>query len=372
MPALGMAMSEATLLRWLRQPGDEVAAGEPVAEIETDKTAMELESPASGVLGVWLVAEGSTVPVGERLCTIIEAGDEVGVAENAAAVSSTATPATDIPEAPPPLVSSSSTVLAESEESNTWRTPHRESPRARRAARETAAAGQSDEPIASTATDATRATTPLPGRHRALIAAKVSQSWREIPHFAVVREIDADALVRAREDVRSVVPDATLTDLLLRALARALYETGMPEPVNVGLAVDTPLGVAIPIVTDVLGRSLQALAATRADVVGRAVSGHLLPADVEAQATSTLSNLGGFGVDAFTGVIYPGQTSLLTVGRVASRAIVEDGAVIARTTVIATLNVDHRVLDGADAARLLGSFAASIERPAGLTDGDAA
>ncbi|MHB8958463.1 MAG: dihydrolipoamide acetyltransferase family protein [Candidatus Limnocylindrales bacterium] len=345
MPAIGMAMTEASLVAWLKQPGDTVVAGEAVAEIETDKTTMDLESPADGILGPHLVAEGEIAAVGTVIAHILdEAGDSAEVVDAPAAELQTPFPAPTV-------------LAAAAEPAPEVRERHELSPRARRLAREEASRATAAEQAVETRErgDELRPP-PSPGRHRALIAAKVSQSWHEIPHFAVTREIRADTMLSVRAAVKVLHPTVTLTDLLLRALAISFLRTGARSPLNLGLAVATPAGVAIPILGDVAGMTLPELADLRAAAVQRAINGALTPEDTSTVADSTLSNLGDYNIDSFTGVIYPDQTSLLTVGRARPRVIVEDGSPVVRTTFFATLNVDHRIYDGADAARLLAAF----------------
>jgi pyruvate dehydrogenase E2 component (dihydrolipoamide acetyltransferase) len=200
-------------------------------------------------------------------------------------------------------------------------------------------------------------------RFRELIAAKVSRAWQEIPHFAVTRDVDAEAILATVKALRSVgrEPTPTITDLLLRAHALALEECGLGTG-DVGLAVATAYGVVIPVVRGVLALDAHGLARARKDAVLRARAGELTAEDVGAASPSTLSNLGAFGVDSFTGVIALGQTSLLTVGRIRPRVVADEAcAVQVRAMFSATLNVDHRTVDGADAARLIVAFASAAE-----------
>ena len=217
--------------------------------------------------------------------------------------------------------------------------------------------GLLDHPVAAAGTQAER--------FRDLIAAKVSESWRQIPHFAVTREIDCEPMDAALAELRTAGTDPrpTLTDLLLHALADGLRETGHESPGDVGLAVATPHGVVIPVVRRVLDSSPAELARSRADAVERALAGRLSSSDLELAPASTLSNLGGRGVDQFTGIIAVGQTSLLTVGRAIQRVVVDSDGRSFRLgkTFHATLNVDHRTYDGAGAASLLVAFAESAE-----------
>ncbi len=337
-PSIGIAMTEALLVRWLKQPGDEVAAAEAVAEIETDKATMELESPTAGRLGPHLVEPGAIVPVGSVIVEVVAEGEEPGALPAATA----ALPGPGSAEAArPPSPSASRPGGVGS------RRPHDRSPRARRLERERGAAGAA----------------PTAGRFRQLIAAKVAESWREIPHFAVTREVDAEPMLAELEVLRAAGGEQapTLTDLLLRGLALALRECGQGEG-HVGLAVATDHGVVIPVIHDVLMLDAASLARARSAAVERARAGRLDPEDLGTTPPSTLSNLGSFGVDHFTGVIALGQTSLLTVGRAIPRVVADDTRTLSvRTTFHATLNADHRTIDGAEAARLLGAFALAAE-----------
>ena len=365
MPALGMAMTEGILLQWLKQPGDVVVEGEPVVEIETDKATMEVGSPAAGRLGPQLFAAGETVPVGTPITTVLEAGD-AGAADAAGAQGATGAPAAAralrSSEEPTPS-------LRPADRGAPERTPHTSSPRQRMLeAERTPGAGSpaSAPPDRNVAGHGATA-----GSHRGIISAKVSESWRTIPHFAVTRQIDAEVLMAELDRLRNEGVRATVTDLLLQALAHALRESGSPLPIDVGLAVATPRGVAIPVLRDVAGLDPSHLAEARIAAVDRARTGRLDERDVSQPPPASLSNLGSFDVDQFTGVIPLGQTALLTVGRIAPRVVVSNGAVAVRSTFHATLNVDHRAMDGDGAATMLGAFAAFVERRAQSDGGNA-
>jgi pyruvate dehydrogenase E2 component (dihydrolipoamide acetyltransferase) len=365
MPALGVAMTEGLLVRWLRSSGDAVAAGEPIVEIETDKSIMEIESPAAGVVGPLLFEPGAVIPVGVAMTHIVEADD----ATDAATTFPDAASAPAGGEPGIPDVRTAATPASGASASGE-RVPHRLSPRERRLARENAdTTGASQEAEPATALPATTAagapTTAVPvapaarGRHRELIAAKVAESWRTIPHFAVTREVDAAAMAAVREGHPNEQPG--FTSLMVKALALALRERGEPGAVDVGLAVATPQGVAIPVIRGVLALDLDGLQRETQAAISRAREGRLRPADLAEPPRSTLSNLGPQGIDSFTGVVAVGQTSLLTVGRIITRPYAADGSVTVRDSFIATLNVDHRVLDGDDAASLLMAFVAAAE-----------
>ena len=201
----------------------------------------------------------------------------------------------------------------------------------------------------------------------------MSESWRQIPHFAVTREVDAEAMLAELAALRSagVEPKPTVTDLLLRALAVAVREAGSGSQGDVGLAVATEHGVMIPVVRGVFGLDAAGLAGARAAAIARARAGKLSSADLGSPPPTTLSNLGAMGVDHFTGVIALGQTSLLTVGRAIPRVTADaDHALRVRTTFHATFNADHRTIDGMGAARLLVAFTDAVEGMGRKSEGE--
>ena len=207
------------------------------------------------------------------------------------------------------------------------------------------------------------------GRYRAVIAERVIQSWREIPHFAVQREVDAGEADSVLAAVRTRDPDATWTDLLLRAFALAVHDVAPTSTGDVGLAVATPDGVIMPVVPGVPDLDVSSLVTARTAAVRRGREGKLSPSDLAGTATGSLSNLGARGVDAFTGIIPLGQRLLLTVGRVAARPVVVEGRLAVRTTLIATLNVDHRSFDGDQAAGVLATFEQELAALRGWAEG---
>jgi pyruvate dehydrogenase E2 component (dihydrolipoamide acetyltransferase) len=177
--------------------------------------------------------------------------------------------------------------------------------------------------------------------------------------------MDAEVLVAALRRLRdSVDPALTISDLLLRALASGVRNLIEPDSVDLGLAVATPGGVVVPVITRVLDRELHSLGEARRKAVARAREGRLNEEDLTRVPWATLSNLGSLGVDHFTGIIPLGQMSLLTVGRIAYRVVSDESReVTVKAAFDATLNADHRKLDGADVAHLLSSIAAAVNDP---------
>ncbi len=394
-PALGMAMTEAVLTRWYKEPGEAVAAGEVIAEIETDKSAVDLESPADGVLGPHLVGEGAEVPVGAAVTRVLDHAtpaqpDTVqpdAVQPDAAPMPSEAapaqTPAAPAPGGPPaeaaaPVPAPSAAPSAgrnSAPDADGFvprgpyvRAPHKLSPRKRMQARLTAEAaareaggppsadspGPAPDQVVPVRDAAPPAAGGLTGR-RAAVAQAVAESWRTIPHFSVQREIDASDADASLAAMRAQAPEATYTDLLLRAFALAVNSVGQHGS-DLGLAVATPDGVMMPIVAGVPDLDVPGLVAARKAATKRGRAGRLAASDLAGPAVAAISNLGARGVDSFTGIVPTGRRLLLTTGRIAGRPVVCDGRLAVRATMIATLNVDHRYLDGDRAADVLDVF----------------
>jgi pyruvate/2-oxoglutarate dehydrogenase complex dihydrolipoamide acyltransferase (E2) component len=353
-PALGMAMTGAVLTRWYKEPGETVAAGEVIAEIETDKSAVDLESPAAGVLGPHLVAEGTEVPVGGTVTRVLDSTTENVPADAVPAQAGTTTVTAPSATVVTPLGNpDAGTEVGSAPDAPAVRAPHKLSPRKRMAARLAA------EAAAAAASPAAAAAPPaggldLTGR-RAAVAQAVAESWRTIPHFSVQREIDCSEADASLAELRAEVPEATYTDLLLRAFALAVG-TVMESSGDLGLAVATPDGVMMPVVPDVPSLAAPGLVAARIAAARRGREGRLTERDLASNAIAAVSNLGARGVDAFTGIVPAGRRLLLTTGRIAARPVAIDGRLAVRPTVIATLNVDHRYLDGDGAADVLDAL----------------
>ena len=348
-PAMGVGMSEAVILSWRKQVGDSVETGEVVGEIETDKSTFELESPATGVVARLLAEEGQVVAVG---VTVVEIAIDSADVPSEAAVD---TPIETTNDVTPPASAGDRearvTQDAPDSDNGAARLPHRLSPRARAqqaSARSQLTGGRNASPRRAT-------------------VARLTESWQSIPHFTVTREVTADRLLARYRVEKESLPGLTLTDLLLHGLAFAVANTATVERVDLGLAVATDRGVLLPVIPDVLGQDLASLAELRLRATERAREARLSKFDIEAQPKATLSNLGQLRVDSFTGVIPLGQETLLTVGQVRPRPIVVDGELAVGSTFIATLNSDHRALDGADAARVLDAFVHGIDELGGET-----
>src|ERR1022692_2583997 len=386
MPALEMAQETGKLISWLKKEGESVAKGEPLLEIETDKAVMEIESPGDGVLAGIKVQAGTEVPVGRTIAWIVRPGEVPPVDEVAAAsgrksttfatLSSTVAAAGQ-PAAPVPSAAQSVKI----------------SPKARRLAGERGVnlahvrgSGDSGEILASdilaaaeSRAAASSAAVDNGSPIARLMAERTTQSWTSVPHFFIVREMDAGALDEARHKLGPDIQKSrgvklTYTDLLVALVARVLRKHPLLNAswagegvrtnaeINIGLAMAVDNGVVAPVIRHADKAELGEIAAQRQDLAERARSGRLRPADI-AGGTFTISNLGMFGVDTFTAIIIPPQAAILAVGRIADRVVPVNGHPGIRSMMTLTLSSDHRVLDGARAAEFLRDLAAAISNP---------
>ena len=212
-----------------------------------------------------------------------------------------------------------------------------------------------------------------------LMAQRTTESWTTVPHFFLVREVDAGALIATRDALASEIERSTgvkltYTDLLVALVSRVLqkyprmnasWRNGSVRDnadINISLAVAVEDGVVAPVIHRADVAALSEIAAQRNELASRAKAGKLRPPDI-AGGTFTLSNLGMFGVDAFAAIITPPQAAVLAVGRIADRVVAVDGRPQVRPMMTLTLSSDHRVVDGAYAAKFLGQFADAIRSP---------
>lgn len=215
---------------------------------------------------------------------------------------------------------------------------------------------------------------------RTAISRRMVESKSKAPHFYVSTEIEMDAVVAANEALnagRTGDDRVTLTAWLVRALTQSLaaypalnavWEGETLErstPINIGIAIAIPDGLVAPALLDCAAKDLATISTELRDLVARTKSGKLRPAEFTEQ-TFTLSNLGSFPVTQFTAIVTPPQVAILATGRSEARAVVRDGAVVARTMLTATLSADHRAVDGALVAAFLGDLKSRLEAPAGL------
>ncbi len=406
MPALEMAQESGKVISWRKREGEKVAKGEPLLEVETDKAVVEVESPGDGILSAISAREGAVIPVGQTIAWLLAPGEAAPVV-----TAPTQTGRRTDSASPGTAAASAATSTASAPAS----TETRMSPKARRLAREhgvdvtrlrgsgpggevlaedilkaaqgagssSAAASGGGVPagVGSTAAKPqapSGKTEPL-GTVGRLMAARTTQSWTSVPHFFVTREVDASGLVEAHKRIAAETEKSrgikvTLTDLLVALVARALAKHPRmnaswaeesirhnPE-INVAIAVAVEEGVVAPVLHGADRSSIGELATKRRELAERAKAGRLQPADITG-GTFTISNLGMYGVDAFTAIIVPPQAAILAVGRVGDRVVAINGNAVVRPMITLTLSTDHRVADGARAALFLNDLTEAMADP---------
>jgi pyruvate dehydrogenase E2 component (dihydrolipoyllysine-residue acetyltransferase) len=382
MPALEMAQETGKLISWLKKEGEAVRKGEPLLEIETDKAIMEIESPGEGVLGGVKAQAGAEIPVGQTIAWILNPGEGVPQEQ--------ATPQSGRQQ------TRSDTQAIGSELSPVKEPSKRISPKARRLAKElnvdldqlrgsgpggeilaadieaAAAAGVAEAPAAGT-----QSVNVLSAVAR-LMAERTTKSWTTVPHFFLVREVDAGALnatrVRAAAQFGKGGLKITHTDLLVALVARVLARhprvnsswTGdgirSNAEIHLGLAMAVEDGVVAPVIARPDRMDLSQIAAQRKDLTERARANKLRPADL-AGGTFTISNLGMYNVDAFSAIIIPPQAAILAIGSIADRVVPFEGKPAIRPMFTLTLSADHRVIDGARAALFMDELVQAMLAP---------
>jgi pyruvate dehydrogenase E2 component (dihydrolipoamide acetyltransferase) len=383
MPALEMAQETGKLISWLKKEGQEVAKGEPLLEVETDKAVMEVEAPGNGILAGIKVQEGDVVPVGQTIAWLVAPGEKPPV-EAAPAVTAARAGAPATRAAAAPVASAAPATSARA----------KISPKARRLAREynvDLSQVQGTGPDGAITTDdvlaavqpATSAPTSAPepasealSPVARLMAERTTQSWTTAPHFYLIRDVDATALVGVRARLAQVVEKEcgaklSHTDMLVALVSRVLTKhprlngswTGSSvqtnREVNMGVAVAVKDGVVSVVIPNADKTLLVEISAHLRDKAERARAGKLHPADISG-ATFTISNLGMYDVDSFHAIITPPQAAILAVGRIADRLVVVNGKPEVRPMMTLTLSCDHRVVDGAQAALFLKELAQAI------------
>ncbi|TDD22943.1 2-oxo acid dehydrogenase subunit E2 [Actinomadura sp. KC06] len=410
MPRLSDTMEEGVISSWQKQPGDEVAVGDVIVDIETDKAVMEYEAYEAGVLEKILVAEGETAAIGAPIAVLATAA---GTSPAPAAAPEPASapepksapepePVAEAPAAPAP-------VAAVPSSGNGSRPPS--SPLARRLARDhgidlTTLNGSGpggrivradiESAIRSGAPAAAPAAAPAPAassaaaravedpdveavplnRFRKVAARRLTESKREAPHFYLNREVDAEPLLAFRARLNEALAPAkvSVNDLIVKASATALREHPavnvsyteenllFHKRVHVGIAVAVEDGLLVPVIKDADRKGVSEIGRETRELAGKARDGKLKPQEMSG-GTFSVSNLGMFGVDSFAAVINPPEAAILAVGAVRDEPVVRDGQVVPGKRLALTLSVDHRATDGATAAKFLDRLAALLQNP---------
>ena len=415
MPRLSDSMEEGTIIKWLKAEGEEVARGDELVEIETDKATMTYEADTDGVLQI-LAAEGDTLPVGELIARLDGAGESA--APPAADEEAPPTPAEVGPEeeAPPPAPEPGPQPAPQAappsvpEPARDGGERVKASPIARRMAREkgldlsslsgTGPGGRivrADVESAAPAEAAAPAPAPEPvaapepaptgkgesqlvelSRTQQLIARRMAESKATVPDFILNMDIDMEAAVAMRaqlKEVTDVVP--SFNDMVVKACALALrefprangsYKDGRFElhgRINVGVAVAAQDALIVPTIFDADRKSLGEIARVARELAAKVRDGKIAPPELSG-GTFTVSNLGMYGITSFTAVINPPQAAILAVGAIEQRPAVVDGEIRPRHRMAVSLACDHRILYGADAAQFLARVRDLLEQPAAM------
>jgi pyruvate dehydrogenase E2 component (dihydrolipoamide acetyltransferase) len=391
MPALGVAQERGTLLNWLKAEGQPVTKGEPLMEVETDKATVEIEAPASGILTNVTASAGDEIPVGNKIAVILAPGE-------------VAPPAARQDPHPRPkgegisqsrLANSTPTPPAEPAV-QTWHVGERipASPAAKRIAREKGidlaslkgsgpdGAVLAEDVLRATTSKATVAGSPAKVKEilqltpmRRIVGERMAKSKQTAPHFYLTMDADMTEVARSRSALkdRAERTGPSINDFILSACARALgdfpslnaafTEQGVQiyADINIGMAVALDEGLVVPVIRNADRLSLEELAKQSRELAEKAQKKKLFPLDYEG-GTFTVSNLGMFGVDNFVAIINPPQCAILAVGRVAPRVVPDGEGVAVRSMMTMSLSADHRVVDGAIAARFLQEVKRYLEK----------
>lgn len=401
MPKFGLTMHEGTVQRFFKAPGDNVNAGEPLYEVETEKVLYEVEAPIAGTFAISLVEEGATVECGVAVAVIAEPGEDLAAikaryskaASNAGATSATVT---NHPAAGASAATSSPDVTAGATSAGGRRAS---SPVARKLASElgvdldrvegtgpggritredverASKAGATSSPGATSSTGAAGAsTTPaaraaasskrIPFRGvRKVIAERMHQSLQSSAQLTITTEADVTPATELRTRLTREF-DFSYTDLMIHAVARALMrhprmnarldgaEITTAANANVGVAVALEEGLIVPVIAAAERKSLREIAVESRTLGEKARSGHLKLEDVTG-GSFTITNLGTWGVDAFTPILNSGETGILGVGRIIEKPAIYRAEITRRAMMWLSLTFDHRVIDGAPAAEFI-------------------
>ncbi|MDX9863740.1 MAG: dihydrolipoamide acetyltransferase family protein [Anaerolineaceae bacterium] len=421
MPKLGFDMAEGTLVHWLKKEGEPVERGEIVAEIETDKATVEVESGYAGTICRLLVDEGTTLPVGKPIAIILKPGEEVcelpvdELEESAREAAKKGVPQEEIK-----VVPAEKQAQQQAEDDELLRA----SPLAKRMARdfgldlrEVAGSGprgrvvkkdvraaierRKDEEEGGEEVDAPRkqkkpaasaVKMPLPDwgggeppadkevpltKLRGAIGRRMAESKQQVPHFYVAHEYDVEKLLSVRKELNALLPaeqKLSVNDFVVKATALALRQfpnlnASLDEDkviqhgqVNIGVAVAVEGGLLTVVSRDTDRKPLRLISSELKTMVERTRDGKVRPDDIEG-STFSISNLGMFEVSEFSAIINPPEAAILAVGTARQQPVVKDGELAVGTRMKMVISVDHRISDGVEAAQFMQALADYIEEP---------
>ena len=415
MPKLGFDMAEGTLVRWVKKVGETISKGDVLAEIETDKATVEVESTASGVVRSLLVDEGAVVPVNSPIAIVgtpdeviseqrIESKEQPGGGEQGAGVAEKQSAVSDQPAVvadKPPVVSDQPSAVATQPPAitNSPSTLLKVSPLAKKIARDGSldlshvhgsgpggrivrrdveqamTSGQIQTPIArpTSAVDETVNMSKL----RQAIARRMAESKTSIPHFYVSHEYKMDAMMEMRSQYNRIVPEnekLSVNDFIVKAVALTLRQFPALNSslngnsylrhgqVNIGIAVAVEGGLLTIVSREADQKALRQISAEIKAMAARVRDGKVKPDDIEG-STFSISNMGMYDVENFAAIINPPEAAILAVGSARQVPVVDGEAVKVGWRMKATISVDHRISDGVEAAKFMQALAVYLEEP---------
>ncbi len=415
MPRLSDSMEEGTVLRWLKSEGEEVAVGDELVEIETDKANMVYESDAAGTLIEIVANEGDTLGIGEVIARVGDASEANGAgkkkkgkdrkaAGNGGKPEAEASPASTATAAPAAETAAPSATQPEGDGRV------KASPIARRIAAEKGVdlgalrgsgpggrivkadvEGAEAKPAAGPAPTAAALERPETAKGEVsqqeltklqqTVARRMAESKATAPHFYLSVEIDMTRAVEARSRMKAGTPEGepvpSFNDMVVKACAIALrehprangaYRDGRLElysRINVGVAVAAQDALTVPTIFDADRKGLREIARQTRELAGKVRDATVTPPELSG-GTFTVSNLGMYGIDSFSAVINPPQAGILAVGAINEQPVVRDGEIAKAQLMSVTLACDHRILYGADGAQFLARIRDLLEEPANL------
>ena len=409
MEALSPTMEEGQLVQWLKSEGDDITAGDILAEIETDKATMELIARGDGTLRKIFLGAGGTADVGAVIAVIAAADEDISGIEGAsggngatpaaaelakAEVEAAAAPApAPAPTAPAPAAPSADGGRVKA------------SPLARRLAEEMGvdigtvagsgpggrvvkrdieaarAAGPSAHAAPTWTADETEYEDIPTSQMRKTIAKRLITSIGPVPTFYLTNDVDMGRVIEARKSINTMLErdglKVSINDIVLKAVAAALrqhpncnaqWQDGFVRrfnAVHIGVAVAIDDGLITPVVRNAHLKGIKQIGAEVRELAGRAREKKLMP-DEYTGATFSVSNLGMFGIHEFTAIINPPEAGILAVGGIEEKPVVVDGEIVVRSRMRITMSCDHRVIDGAQGARYLATLKAMLEEPTAI------
>lgn len=388
MPEVLANSGEAIIQTWLVSVGQQIAIGDPIAEIETEKAVVEYAAEVEGIIAQLVAEQGATIAVGEPIAVVAAPGETVDPVDIGARD----------PESAAPVLEKLVQTVEPSPQSNGRRLFA--TPLVRKIAREkgidlttvtgTGPAGRivrrdldrlpAPEPAAAPAAKAESPGStgftdiPLTGMRKA-IARRLTESKTTVPHFYLSADCRVDALLELRRNVNAAAPaKVSVNDFVIKAVAAALLEVPEAnaiwntdsirrfEHADIAVAVAVDGGLVTPVLRGVDRLPISAIAAQVADLAGRARDGRIKQQELEGGSFS-VSNLGMFGVQEFSAILNPPHSGILAVSAATQQPVVVDGELAVGTVMTVTLSADHRVIDGAVAAQWMAAFVRRIENP---------